>query len=96
MSCSARVMSRREGQFVVEQSNVFSAHSSHEPLVIHVRLPSPMIVEREHQWPDFMHINYSLLTMMRIIEIVSTPVIHKLYICQGIASRMKLPTSNCR
>jgi hypothetical protein len=34
--------------------------------------------------------------MMRIVEIVSTPVIHKLYICQGIASRMKLPTSNSR
>jgi len=40
MSCSTRVMSPREGQFVTEQSNVFSASSSHEPLVIHVRLPS--------------------------------------------------------
>jgi hypothetical protein len=43
-----RVMSRREGQFVAEQSNVFYAPSSHEPLMIHVRLPSPMIVVNEH------------------------------------------------
>ena len=48
MSCSTRVMSPREGQFVAEQSNVFSAPSPHEPLVIPVRLPSPVIVDHVH------------------------------------------------
>ena len=43
-----RVLSRREGQFVVEQSNVSSAPSSHGPLMAHVRLSSPMIVDNEH------------------------------------------------